>query len=202
MSLVKMGYSMAIERCGIDSSLVDFTDFISAAQISKAEDGHLPLEEMNHVHVWSEYPEKSKRKLCESSLLKRKRIIGHGNQIIGEDADAIHLPNPMVGFGTPDLCQIYQNLPKAAAGPPYFYYENVALTRKGVWSTMSCFLYDMKPEFVDPKYFCAAARKRGYVHNLPVKNRFPLVPLPPQTIFDAFPMTSGILFGERKSGPT
>ncbi|XP_040375572.1 DNA (cytosine-5)-methyltransferase DRM2-like [Rosa chinensis] len=220
MSLVKMGYSMAIERCGIDSSLVDFTDFISAAQISKAEDGHLPLEEMvffvlladiqyfdcwynfYSVHVWSEYPEKSKRKLCESSLLKRKRIIGHGNQIIGEDADAIHLPNPMVGFGTPDLCQIYQNLPKAAAGPPYFYYENVALTRKGVWSTMSCFLYDMKPEFVDPKYFCAAARKRGYVHNLPVKNRFPLVPLPPQTIFDAFPMTSGILFGERKSGPT
>ncbi|KAM5551877.1 hypothetical protein ABKV19_026635 [Rosa sericea] len=93
MSSVKMGYneleaSMAIERCGIDSSLVDLTDFISAAQISKAEDGHLPLEEMR-THLRSEYPEKNKWKLCESSLLKRKRITGHGNQIIGEDAGAV-----------------------------------------------------------------------------------------------------------------
>ncbi|PRQ55267.1 putative DNA (cytosine-5-)-methyltransferase [Rosa chinensis] len=138
----------------------------------------------------SEYPEKNKRKLCESSLLKRKRIMGHGNQIIGEDADAIHLPNPMIGFRTlADLCQIHRSLPEAATGPPYFYYENVASTPKGVWSTISRFLYDMKPEFVDSKFFCAAARKKGYVHNLPIKNRFPLVPLPPQTIFGAFPMT-------------
>ncbi|PRQ55162.1 putative DNA (cytosine-5-)-methyltransferase [Rosa chinensis] len=109
---------MAIERCGIDLSLVDLTDFISAAQISKAEDSHLPLEEMR-THLRSEYPEKNKWKLCESSLLKRKRITGHGNQIIGEDAGAIHLPNPMNGFGTPaELCQIHRSLPKAATGPP------------------------------------------------------------------------------------
>ncbi|KAM5551819.1 hypothetical protein ABKV19_026598 [Rosa sericea] len=127
----------------------------------------------------------NKRKLCGSSLLKRKRIMGHGNQIIGEDADSIHLPNPMIGFGAQaDLCQIHRSLPEAATGPPYFYYENVALTPKGGWSTISHCLYDVKPEFVDSKYFCAAARKRGYVHNLPIKNRFSLVPLPPQTIFD------------------
>lgn len=30
---------------GVDSSLVDLTDFISAAQFSKAEDVHFPLEE-------------------------------------------------------------------------------------------------------------------------------------------------------------
>ncbi|XP_062001008.1 DNA (cytosine-5)-methyltransferase DRM2-like [Rosa rugosa] len=142
------------------------------------------------THLRSEYPEKNKRKLCESSLLKRKRIMGHGNQIIGEDAGAVHLPNPINGFGTPaDLCQIQRSLPEAATGPPYFYYENVALTPKGVWSTISRFLYDVKPEFVGSKYFCAAARKRGYIHNLPIKNRIPLVPLLPQTISDAFPMT-------------
>ncbi|PRQ55247.1 putative DNA (cytosine-5-)-methyltransferase [Rosa chinensis] len=105
---------------------------------------------------------------------KRKRIMGHGNQIIGEDADAIHLPNPMIGFRTPaDLCQIHRSLPDAVTGPPYCYYENVALTPKGVWGTISRFLYD----------------KKGNVHNLPIKNRFPLIPLPPQTIVDAFPMT-------------
>ncbi|EMS65251.1 DNA (cytosine-5)-methyltransferase DRM2 [Triticum urartu] len=32
-----------------------------------------------------------------------------------------------------------------------------------------------------------AARKRGYIHNLPTENRSPLLPLPPKTIFEAFP---------------
>ncbi|KAJ0959859.1 hypothetical protein J5N97_000407 [Dioscorea zingiberensis] len=96
-----------------DSILETFLLY-NPAQISKAEDGHLPLEEM-HTHLRSEYPWKNKRKLCESSLLKRKRIMGDGNQIIGEDAGAIHLPNPMNGFGTPaDLCQIHRSLPEAA----------------------------------------------------------------------------------------
>ncbi|XP_044346399.1 DNA (cytosine-5)-methyltransferase DRM2-like [Triticum aestivum] len=31
------------------------------------------------------------------------------------------------------------------------------------------------------------ARKRGYIHNLPIENRAPLLPLPPMTIFEAFP---------------
>ncbi|KAL0395702.1 UNVERIFIED_CONTAM: DNA (cytosine-5)-methyltransferase DRM2 [Sesamum calycinum] len=43
--------------------------------------------------------------------------------------------------------------------------------------------------FVDSKYFCATARKRGYVHNLPIENRFPLIPLPPVTIHQAFPLS-------------
>jgi site-specific DNA-cytosine methylase len=30
---------------------------------------------------------------------------------------------------------------------------------------------------------------RGYIHNLPVENRSPLLPLPPKTIFEAFPHT-------------
>ncbi|KAL6140978.1 hypothetical protein ACLB2K_059270 [Fragaria x ananassa] len=97
----------------------------------------------------------------------------------------------MIGFGIPaGPCQSYRNLPKAAIGPPYFYYENVALTPKGVWDTISRFLYDVPPEFVDSKYFGAAARKRGYVHNLPIENRFPLVPLPPQTIHEALPLST------------
>lgn len=108
-----------------------------------------------------------------------------------EDDDAVHLPNPMIGFGVPnEPDQItHRVLPEAALGPPYFYYENVALAPKGVWTTISRFLYDVEPEFVDSKFFCAAARKRGYVHNLPIDNRFPLLPFPPRTIHEAFPLT-------------
>ncbi|TVU12570.1 hypothetical protein EJB05_46221, partial [Eragrostis curvula] len=74
-----------------------------------------------------------------------------------------------------------------AIGPPFFYYENVALAPKGVWAEMSRFLYDIEPEYVDSKFFCACARKRGYIHNLPIEKRSPLHPLPPMTISEAFP---------------
>lgn len=73
---------------------------------------------------------------------------------------------------------------------PFFYYENVALAPKGVWVTISSFLYDIQPEFVDSKFFCAAARKRGYIHNLPTNNSFPVIPVPPKTIHGAFPDTN------------
>ncbi|GJN34187.1 hypothetical protein PR202_gb22831 [Eleusine coracana subsp. coracana] len=51
---------------------------------------------------------------------------------------------------------------------------------------ISRFLYDIELEFVDSDFICAAARKRGYIHNLPVQNRSPVDPLPPKTIFKAF----------------
>jgi len=108
-----------------------------------------------------------------------------------DDVASLSIPRPMVGFGLPfKQPQItHRNLPEAAIGPPFFYYENVALAPKGVWETISRFLYDIQPEFVDSKYFCAAARKRGYIHNFPIKNRFPLLPVPPKTIHEAFPST-------------
>ncbi|KAK1396303.1 hypothetical protein POM88_006167 [Heracleum sosnowskyi] len=40
-----------------------------------------------------------------------------------------------------------------------------------VWETINRFLYGIKPEFVDSVHFCAAARKRGYIHNLPIDDR-------------------------------
>ncbi|BAS93311.1 Os05g0313900, partial [Oryza sativa Japonica Group] len=73
---------------------------------------------------------------------------------------------------------------KPAFGPPFFYYENVALSSKGVWTTISRFLFDIQPEFVGS--FCAAARKMDYIHNLPIENRSPVLPLPPNTISEAF----------------
>lgn len=97
----------------------------------------------------------------------------------------------MVGFNLPNvnLRSVDRCLPSKAIGPPFFYYENVAIAPKGVWTTISRFLYDIQPEFVDSRFLCAAARKRGYIHNLPIENRSPLLPLPPKTIFEAFPHT-------------
>lgn len=41
----------------------------------------------------------------------------------------------MIGFGIPWCTPVvtYRKILDDAIGPPYFYYENVALTPKGVW---------------------------------------------------------------------
>ncbi|KAJ7974593.1 DNA (Cytosine-5)-methyltransferase DRM2 [Quillaja saponaria] len=192
-SLMNMGYtaeeaSIALERCGVDSSLAELTDFITAAQMAKAADALLPPEEPRPRNLCNT---QKKRRFNDYEVLGRKKQMGSEKKILTEDDEPLRMPNPMIGFGVPtdSFTIVHRTLPEAAFGPPYFYYENVALAPKGVWNTISRFLYDVEPEFVDSKYFCAAARKRGYVHNLPIQNRFPLVPLPPNTIQEAFPLT-------------
>ncbi|XP_059670147.1 DNA (cytosine-5)-methyltransferase DRM2-like isoform X1 [Cornus florida] len=189
-SLVTMGYtveeaSIAKDRCGPDASIAELTDFICAAQMAKAADAYLPDPKPKGVSN-----DKGKRKFYEYELLKRKKQRSE-KKVLREEDEIIRLPKPMIGFGVPtEPCQVFhRTLPEAAVGPPYFYYENVALAPRGVWNTISRFLYDVEPEFVDSKYFCAAARKRGYVHNLPIRDRFPLLPMPPRTIHEALPLT-------------
>ncbi|KAH1091960.1 hypothetical protein J1N35_019217 [Gossypium stocksii] len=191
--LTKMGYSeaeasVAMERCGPDSSIAELTDFICAAQMAKAADALFPVEDRKPFCNGSNY---NKRRNLGYDLWKRKKQMKLEKKLLNEVDDALHLPNPMIGFGVPTEPDLItqRTLPEAAVGPPYFYYENVALAPKGVWSTISRFLYDVEPEFVDSKFFCAAARKRGYIHNLPIENRFPLLPFPPRTIHEAFPLT-------------
>ncbi|WJX65330.1 DNA (cytosine-5)-methyltransferase, variant 2 [Trifolium repens] len=196
LALVKMGFKeqealVAIERLGPDASLDDLVDFIGVAQLVKAEDALLPPEDKPQS---SGHSKLKKRSLYEYEVLgkKRPKVVERRTQCEEEDeAQALNLPNPMMGFGIPtepSSIVTFRRLPENAVGPPYFYYENVALAPKGVWQTISRFLYDVEPEYVDSKYFCAAARKRGYIHNLPITNRFPLLPLPPRTIHDAFPL--------------
>ncbi|XP_062217067.1 DNA (cytosine-5)-methyltransferase DRM2-like [Phragmites australis] len=193
-SLVKMGFpedeaTMAITRCGQDASISVLVDSIYAAQT--AGDGYSgnfsDLED-------NSYGGRKKTRFMEGNKKKRKRFgaaaQGSRGPLDGSHDEPMALPNPMVGFNLPDVrSRSKRDLPAQAFGPPYFYYENVALAPKGVWTTISRFLYDIEPEFVDSKFFCAAARKRGYIHNLPIENRSPLLPLPPKTISEAFPRT-------------
>ncbi|KAK4426139.1 DNA (cytosine-5)-methyltransferase DRM2 [Sesamum alatum] len=184
LALANMGYtveeaSIAMDRCGPEASVAVLTDFICAAQMAREEDCYLPEDDLKPKHLYNGSSKNKKRKFLE--MCRKKNVI----------EETIRLPNPMIGFGVPSQQpeHINRSLPEVARGPPYFYYENVALAPKGVWDTISRFLYEVEPEFVDSKYFCATARKRGYVHNLPIENRFPLIPLPPLTIHQAFPLS-------------
>jgi len=179
--------TMAVTRCGQDASISVLADSVYASQTAGGCCGN------SSDHEDNSYGGRKKGRPMEGNNRKRKRFAGQAQgsrgPLDGND-ESMNLPNPMVGFNLPNgLRSVNRSLPAQAIGPPYFYYENVALAPKGVWATISRFLFDIQPEFVDSKFFCAAARKRGYIHNLPLVNRSPLLPLPPKTIFEAFPRT-------------
>lgn len=71
----------------------------------------------------------------------------------------------------------------------FFDFENVAMTPKDVWKTISRHFGGVNPEFVESKYFLSSMRTRGYVHNLPIEGRFQVLPLPPMTIHETLPQT-------------
>lgn len=91
------------------------------------------------------------------------------------------------------LPKLYKESPsrclnRVIAKPPYFFYGNIANISYSSWAKISQFLYALEPEFVITQFFSAVSRKEGYVHNLPVENRFPILPRPPMTIEDAIPL--------------
>ncbi|GAB2262519.1 hypothetical protein Droror1_Dr00003516 [Drosera rotundifolia] len=210
--LVEMGYDVdvalnAVKKCGCDAPVEVLADFISAAElvehaapafsreassISKPMDCHDERTWTGTSTGCARQPVNGKRKkYWTNEMLKAKLLRRDQDSCFNRDDNSLHLPNPMIGYGVPGRGSSVteRKIPEEAIGPPYFYYENVALTPKGVWNTISKFLYDIEPEFVDSLFFSAAARKRGYIHNLPLDGRFPLLPIPPQTIHEAFPST-------------
>ncbi|KAK7348006.1 hypothetical protein VNO80_22554 [Phaseolus coccineus] len=80
-------------------------------------------------------------------------------------------------------------LSSVAAKPPFFLFGNVSNISYDSWGKMSQFLYGIEPEFVNSQSFSALDRIEGYVHNLPVENRFHILPKPPMTIEEAMPRT-------------
>ncbi|PUZ42209.1 hypothetical protein GQ55_9G565900 [Panicum hallii var. hallii] len=185
-SLVRMGFpkdeaEMAVVRCGQDAPMSVLVDLIYNSEAS--EDGYYGNFSDHEDNSYG--GRKEKRKRFEGAEE------GSRGPLDSSSDEPMPLPNPMVGFNLPNqrMRSVDRCLPSKAIGPPFFYYENVAIAPKGVWTAISRFLYDIQPEFVDSRFLCAAARKRGYIHNLPIKNRSPLLPLPPKTIFEAFPRT-------------
>ncbi|GER41326.1 DNA (Cytosine-5)-methyltransferase DRM2 [Striga asiatica] len=186
LTLANMGFTVeeaaiAMRRCGSEEPISVLVDCIYAAQMVRESDFYMPEDDLKPKRILGIVASCRKRKHHETRKKK--------NDIV---EDFIRLPKPMIGFGVPSIHPertIFRTLPQVARGPPYFYYENVALAPKGVWEKISKCLLEIEPEFVDSKYFSATARKRGYVHNLPIENRFPLVPLPPMTIQQAFPLS-------------
>ncbi|KAG8084760.1 hypothetical protein GUJ93_ZPchr0010g9237 [Zizania palustris] len=112
---------------------------------------------------------RKKTKFMEGSQKKRKRY-GSGSQgnpvpLDGSHEEPMPLPNPMIGFSLPsDMVRpVHRTLPDQAFGPPFFYYEILALAPKGVWTTISRFLYNIQPEFEDSSSSVLLLEKRDEI---------------------------------------
>ncbi|XP_019100555.1 PREDICTED: DNA (cytosine-5)-methyltransferase DRM1-like isoform X2 [Camelina sativa] len=186
--LINMDFSReeaakALERCGEDASVEEVVNYICAAQMARQFDDFFAQQDKKELITNS----KKRRVYNEPQRRKRKPNTAMAND------ELIRLPNPMTGFGVPNEPGIMTKrpvpIPDVARGPPYFYYENVAMASKGAWAKISSQLYDIMPEFVDSMYLSAAAMRRGYVHNLPIDKRYQIQPPPHYTIQEAFPVT-------------
>ncbi|KAF2308499.1 hypothetical protein GH714_010061 [Hevea brasiliensis] len=115
-----------------DATIAELTDFICAAQMAKAADASFPEEKPKLKLFDDNYPKHKKRSYYEYDKWKKKQRLRLEKRMLQGDDEMIRLPNPMIGFGVPTDPAIVtrRTLPEAAIGPPYFYYENVALAPK------------------------------------------------------------------------
>ncbi|KAE8709771.1 DNA (Cytosine-5)-methyltransferase DRM1/2 isoform 2 [Hibiscus syriacus] len=165
--LTKMGYSeveasIAMERCSLDSSIVKLTDFICVAQMAKVADALLPVEDRKPL---CNDPSYKKRRNSGYDFWKRKKQRKLEKNLLNED-------------------QITQRtLPEDAIGPPYFYYENVALASVGSSKLTERIrkaleTYDDEPPSSVQKYVLDECRK----WNLVWVGRNKVVPLEPDKV--------------------
>ncbi|XP_028548921.1 DNA (cytosine-5)-methyltransferase DRM2-like [Dendrobium catenatum] len=187
-------------RQGLYASVLELADSIHAVQMAQKSRGIVsgsPIIKKQQDEATFHSTSRKKKRLIEEKC-KHRMNRHHGSlrreylkkAVLNADNIPMEIPKPMINFSLPfEKCIKRRNLPYSALGPPYFYYENVALAPKGVWDTISRLLYDIEPKFIDSKYFCTAMRKSAYIHNLPIENRFPLLPLPRKMIQEVLPNT-------------
>ncbi|XP_012842606.1 PREDICTED: DNA (cytosine-5)-methyltransferase DRM2-like [Erythranthe guttata] len=101
----------------------------------------------------------------------RRRVLG----ILEDRNPTMSMPNPC------------KSLTSVVAKPPYFFYGNVTSLSQDSWARISQFLYSSQPEFANTQLYSALSRKEGYIHNLPIEDRFHIHPKGPMTIEEAIP---------------
>ncbi|KAE8721866.1 hypothetical protein F3Y22_tig00010271pilonHSYRG00030 [Hibiscus syriacus] len=127
MEFSEVEASIALEKCGPDSSIAELTNFICTAQMAKVTDTFLPV--------------KDGKPLCDDPHYKKRRNLGYDfwernkqkkleKKLLNEDDHVVHLLIPMIGSVVPTKPdQITQRtLPEDAIESPYFYYEQIHLS--------------------------------------------------------------------------
>ncbi|KAA8527972.1 hypothetical protein F0562_035159 [Nyssa sinensis] len=139
-----------------------------------------------------EYADDSSSFLGPTWLEARKRDSKFtGYQMPAPQRGLHHKAGRLDGFGMANLSKpnSCRSLDRMVAKPPYFFYGNVMNLSHDAWIKISQFLYAIEPEYVNTQFFSALSRKEGYIHNLPIENRFHILPKPPMTIEEAIPYT-------------
>ncbi|XP_022879538.1 probable inactive DNA (cytosine-5)-methyltransferase DRM3 isoform X1 [Olea europaea var. sylvestris] len=123
-------------------------------------------------------PRNGKSMLTSRWMPDSQRHVGHSAGLLDKHG--------MPQRSMPNSCRVLDNV---VAKPPYFFYGSITNLSQDSWVKVSQFLYSVQPEFINAQFFSALVRKEGYVHNLPIEDRFHILPKPPMTIQEALPHT-------------
>lgn len=117
-------------------------------------------------------------------MWKRSKTLSIGNNT------SQHRKTSSDKFEMPNLSNTSRkSVDKSLYGPPYFLYGNFVNLSADGWKKVSQFLYALQPEFVSTQQFSALNRMEGYIHNLPIEDRFHVKPKSPMTLEEVIPHT-------------
>ncbi|KAF7105545.1 hypothetical protein CFC21_106342 [Triticum aestivum] len=212
LSLLKMGFnkeevSSVIAIFGEEATVEELADSIFARRFSNTT-------QQKKVRIESEFPDETETEYSISRLrfyddydanIRRKKA----KHAFGDDRRASSSQNVNQSSRTPwlsrcsgsiangslnDEClertsSLGRNIRADFAKPPFFIYASLVDISKDSWNTLSSFLFNVQPEYLNSQSFSALTRREGYIHNLPTEGRHVTVPRSPMTIRDALPLT-------------
>ncbi|XP_037423956.1 probable inactive DNA (cytosine-5)-methyltransferase DRM3 [Triticum dicoccoides] len=213
LSLLKMGFnkeevSAVIAIFGEEATVEELADSIFARRFSNTT-------EQKKVKIESEFPDETETGYSTSRLrfyddeddanIRCKKA----KHAFGDDRRASSSQNVNQSSRTPWLSRCSgsiangslkdegvertsspgRNIHGDLVKPPFFIYASLVDITKETWNTLSSFLFNVQPEYLNSQSFSALTRREGYIHNLPTEGRHVAVPSSPMTIRDALPLT-------------
>ncbi|KAM3196946.1 hypothetical protein ACQJBY_072562 [Aegilops geniculata] len=206
LSLLKMGFSKeevssVIAIFGEEATVEELADSIFARRFSNTT-------EQKKVKIESEFPDETETGYSTSRLrfyddddanMRRKKA----KHAFGDDRRASSSQNVNQSSRIPWLSRCSGSIANGPlkdeclertsslvdfAKPPFFIYASMVDIGKETWNTLSSFLFNVQPEYLNSQSFSALTRREGYIHNLPTEGRHAAVPRSPMTIRDALPL--------------
>ncbi|CAN6900935.1 unnamed protein product, partial [Brassica oleracea] len=181
--LLEMGFSRheistAIEKLGEEAQIADLAESIIIGEVPADN-----LEDIEKkVSTTRACPSNSWRFVAqENEGSSRGTATKVSKRIKDEDADDFDNRGKRLrpALETPRMQQDSAMQPPLSQHKrPYVFYGNIGELSPKEWSKISSFFFGIQPEHVDTRLCSTLSRKEGYMHNLPVENRFHILPKP------------------------
>ncbi|KAJ4890871.1 S-adenosyl-L-methionine-dependent methyltransferases superfamily protein [Raphanus sativus] len=186
--LLEMGFSRqeiskAIQKIGKEAQISDLAELIITGEVPDGIEKKVSAIPSTSTRA---LPSKSQEKDCDDEGSSNGTAFKVGKRIKDEEDDFDNRGKRLRPGGSssaPGMRQeeskesLSQILPSDVVDKrPYAFYGNIGELSPQTWSKISSFFFGIQPEHVDTRLCSPLRRKEGYMHNLPIENRFHILP--------------------------